>query len=237
MSCASSNGGGGRSSARIAPLGRVGECLAPYRQGMRSVETAEKLVAEKEPGATFFAVTDGVLAASKVYRGRGRQIMGFFYPGDLVLPGLPRTAWTTSVHALTRARLEVFPLDAVCGGCGIESDLGYNLLEVACRELSRRWEAAMRFRGLSVYGRVAVFLLDVGQRLGAAQGRGLVIPLPMTRAEIASYLGLRTETVCRVFSKWNRGGLITLKGPRIVEVQDLADLEILIEESGIRTAV
>jgi CRP/FNR family transcriptional regulator len=95
----------------------------------------------------------------------------------------------------------------------------------------------MRFRGLSVYGRVAVFLLDVGQRLGAAQGRGLVIPLPMTRAEIASYLGLRTETVCRVLSKWNRGGLITLKGPRIVEVQDLADLEILIEESGIRTAV
>jgi CRP/FNR family transcriptional regulator len=203
---------------------------------MRSVEAAGKLVAENEPGVAFFAVADGVLVASKAYPGRRRQIMGFFYPGDLVLPGLPRTAWTTSVRALTAARLEVFPLEAVSGGCRIESDLGYGLFEVACRELSRRWEAAARLRGLSVDGRVAVFLLDVGRRLGTAQGRGLVIPLPMTRAEIASYLGLRTETICRVFSRWNRGGLITLNGPRIVEIQDLADLEILTEDGGTQGA-
>lgn len=232
---ASSNGGSGK--ARPPPLSGAGEGPPRASEGPLSLKAGARLVDEHEHSDLFFAVIDGTLAASKACLGGGRQILAFFYPGDLILPGMPGAAWTVSVHALTRTRLEVYARDSVRDACHADADLGYSLFEAACRELSGRLEAAGRLRGLSAEGRIASLLLDTGRRLGIRQGRVLTIPLPMSRVEIASYLGLRVETVSRVLSAWRRDGLITLKNPRMVEVQDLAQLDILVEDSRTRNAV
>lgn len=221
----------------MTALSGAGRSLRQAREGVLNLKAAGWLVREHERSDSFFAVIDGTLAASKAYSGGGRQILAFFYPGDLILPTLPGVAWTVSVRALTGARLEVYARDAVREACRAEADLGYGLFEAACRELSERLEAAGRLRGLSAEGRIAALLLDTGRRLGIPQGRGLAIPLSMSQVEIASYLSLRPETVTRVVSRWRRTGLITLKEPRMVEVHDLAQLEILAEDRRIQNAV
>ena len=76
--------------------------------------------------------------------------------------------------------------------------------------------------------RVAAFLLDFAERLDAGAtssgGHPVDLLLPMTRADIGSYLGLELETVSRTLSKLQREGAIGLNG-RQVRIVDRAMLE------------
>ena len=55
----------------------------------------------------------------------------------------------------------------------------------------------------------------------------------MTRAEIASYLALRTETVSRIMARWRRQGLLELEGRSRVVIQDRPALAAMIWDSNV----
>jgi CRP/FNR family nitrogen fixation transcriptional regulator len=59
---------------------------------------------------------------------------------------------------------------------------------------------------------VARFLLDMGER----PRRGTSLELPMSRHDIADYLGLTIETVSRTLTRFQGLGLIELEGARLV---------------------
>ena len=80
-------------------------------------------------------------------------------------------------------------------------------------------------------GLPAVFL-DLGLRLGEQRGPCLNITLPMRRAEIASYLGLRSETLSRVMTRWKTEGLLNLEGLRVMSFPDVRRLEALAHNRG-----
>jgi CRP-like cAMP-binding protein len=56
-------------------------------------------------------------------------------------------------------------------------------------------------------GRLLVFLQDLSDRMG----QGDRVPLPMSRYDIADYLGLSSETVSRIFTKLKRSGVVALE--------------------------
>ena len=62
--------------------------------------------------------------------------------------------------------------------------------------------------------RVAAFLLEMSERQGGLRQ----VELPMSRLDIADYLGLTIETVSRVFSKLKHRGVIRLPSLRSVEI-------------------
>ena len=74
--------------------------------------------------------------------------------------------------------------------------------------------------------RIAAFLLNMSQRLGARGYSAMEFHLRMTREEIGSYLGLKLETVSRAFSRFHADGLITVdqKFVRIVDLQGLKNI-------------
>ena len=74
--------------------------------------------------------------------------------------------------------------------------------------------------------RLAVFLLDLSQRYQARGLSSCEFLLRMTRAEIGSYLGLRLETVSRLFSRFQREGLTQVEGQRVT-LLDLVALSLL----------
>ena len=67
--------------------------------------------------------------------------------------------------------------------------------------------------------RLAAFLLDLSQRYQARGYSSCEFVLRMTREEIGSYLGLKLETVSRLFSRFQREGLIQVQG-RVVKLLD-----------------
>ena len=73
--------------------------------------------------------------------------------------------------------------------------------------------------------RVAAFLLEMFER----RDRRKALDLPMSRNDIADYLGLTIETVCRVLSGFRRNGIIAIPMPYHIELRDRKVLEALCE--------
>ena len=209
------------------PVARMRKRLAEVKSIDCSLGPAETLVAEEDPSRALFVVDEGVLSGARTYPGAGSQILSFFYPGDMILPGTPEAPWAMSVAATSRARVALYPFVDVYRACRAQPEFACDLFDAACYELWRRWETLGRVRGLPVDGRFAAFLVDAGKRLGSRRGQGLCVPLPMSRVEIASYLGLRTETVSRAVTRWRKKGLIRLEDRRVIVVPNLAQIEAL----------
>jgi CRP/FNR family nitrogen fixation transcriptional regulator len=73
--------------------------------------------------------------------------------------------------------------------------------------------------------RLASFLLEVAERRDTPRA----VDLPMSRYDIADYLGLTMETVCRAFSAFKHDAVIALPTPQRVELRDRETLESLCE--------
>ena len=78
--------------------------------------------------------------------------------------------------------------------------------------------------------RLAVFLLNLSQRYRERGYSATEFVLRLTREDIGSYLGLKLETVSRLFSRFQREGLVQVQG-RVVKLLDRASLKHLVEGS------
>jgi len=103
---------------------------------------------------------------------------------------------------------------------------GHNVHRLLSQECSRVQELNLVVGTLCAEGRLAVFLLDLSQRYQARGFSSCEFLLRMTRAEIGSYLGLRLETVSRLFSRFQREGLTQVEG-QLVRLLDLVALSLL----------
>lgn len=73
--------------------------------------------------------------------------------------------------------------------------------------------------------RVTLFLVDMASRIGRPVGQSLYFELPMTREDIADYLGLNTETVSRVFSRLKKSRLVQFPSRSAIAIPDPKALE------------
>jgi CRP/FNR family transcriptional regulator len=85
----------------------------------------------------------------------------------------------------------------------------------------------LQLGSMSAKERLAAFLVNLSQRYRARGYSPTEFVLRMTREEIGSYLGLKFETVSRLFSRFQQQGLIQVRG-RAVKVLDLAALTQLL---------
>lgn len=104
-----------------------------------------------------------------------------------------------------------------------DNDLSSELLPMALKGLVRAQEHLLVLGRQNAIERIAAFLADIAERQGGLR----LIELPMSRTDIADYLGLTIETVSRVFSRLKQKGVIRLPGLRSVEIvkwQSLHDM-------------
>ena len=73
--------------------------------------------------------------------------------------------------------------------------------------------------------RVCLFLVDMAWRTGRETPEGWRVRLPLSRVDIADYLGLNPETVSRIFGRMKRARLVTFLSPTEVLVPDLEALQ------------
>ncbi len=111
-------------------------------------------------------------------------------------------------------------------------EVGKSLLVAAMGELDRKNNQVMMLGRKRAEERVASFLLVLSDRARARGDAPDRLRLPMSRAEIADYLGLTTETVSRAFTLLREQGLIRLPKPQELEVRDFAALGEIAAGSG-----
>jgi CRP/FNR family transcriptional regulator, anaerobic regulatory protein len=184
---------------------------------------SEVLVREDEPASNLFNITAGAVKLYKLLPDGRRQVLGFLFKGDFLGVGR-RDRYGFTAEALSPVKLCRFPrrkfmqiLDA-CPGFERE------LLCRASSELSAAQEQMLLLGRKTARERIASFLMAVSARMQRIGAQADQLHLPMTRTDIADYLGLTTETVSRVFSDLRRQGRIHLTGVGVVHLLDAAAL-------------
>ncbi len=196
-------------------------------EGMLSpvnLEANQTLMSEGAARLRVYSLTSGILRLSNHLSDGRRQITGFVYPGDYL--GLADgRAYSQTAEAVTPAQLCSFPvkqMDALMERYPKVKDRLYALTREA---LARARESQILLGRLAPVEKVASFLLFCARRAELAGKPPERVDLPMTRTDIADYLGLTVETVSRSFTKLKSQNLIQLPDPHRVEIVDLSTLE------------
>ncbi len=184
------------------------------------------LVREGDAAEHLFNITSGSVRVYKLLPDGRRQIVGFLFAGDFL--GLATgDRYAFSAEALEPVTVCKFRKSAYRKLLVELPDLEAALLERASHELAAAQEQMLLLGRKTAQERFATFLLDLAARVARSGGEANMARLSMTRAEIADYLGLTTETISRVTSKLKTSGVIRLMSQseiRIVQPDRLADL-------------
>jgi len=187
------------------PKGPLGLMGAPMRFA-RNIE----IYGEDEPAEYLYQVISGAVRTYRVLGDGRRQIGAFYLPGDIFgVEAGDVHLW--SAEAISDAQVLVVKRNAVMARAEHEKDLARQLWTLTVRELQRMQEHSMVLIK-SAEERVAGFLLEIAAR-GAA---GAAVDLPMSRQDIADYLGLTIETVSRTITQLVQSGTIALETSRRV---------------------
>ena len=176
----------------------------------RRVKRGEALF---QAGAEFnavYAIRSGFFKTGLV-DGEGReQVTGFFMGGELIgMDGIGTGTYHGSAIALEDSEVCILP---------------YTLIEEMAREIVRDHGVMMLLGSMRAEERLATFLINLSKRFVRRGYSASDFHLRMTREEIGSYLGLKLETVSRLFSKFQDEELIEVE-QKHVRILDIAGLE------------
>jgi CRP/FNR family transcriptional regulator len=183
----------------------------------------EILVREGDPATNLFNITSGAVRVYKLLPDGRRQIVGFLFSGDFL--GLATgDRYAFSAEALSTGSACRFQKKSYRKMLVEQPDLETALLDRASHELQAAHNQMLLLGRKTAVERLASFLADLAARDRRAGGGGRVVQLPMTRAEIADYLGLTTETVSRVTSRLKTRGVIRLLSLHSLSIEKPAEL-------------
>ncbi|AZO73828.1 MAG: Crp/Fnr family transcriptional regulator [Mesorhizobium sp.] len=189
-------------------------------------EAGRELVSDVGSVDRFSNVLSGVVKLTKTLSDGRQQIVGLQFAPDFL--GRPfQTESTLTAEAATDVELCSFPRQTLERMMKEQPDLEHRLLEQKLRELdqSRDWMVALGRK--TAAEKIASFLLMIARNIDPAAGperRGASFDLPLTRAEIADFLGLTVETVSRQITRLRGENVIRVENNRRVMVDDIQRL-------------
>lgn len=195
-----------------------------------SVEIGQSFITEGDPADHFFNLTGGSAKLYKLLPDGRCQVTGFVQTGDFL--GLAAsTHYAFSAEALEPVQLCRFArgkFEALLRDCPA---MERRLRQLASHELVMAQEQMLLLGRKSARERVASFLLSRSRGCAHA-GTGERVLLPMTRTEIADYLGLTIETVSRTLSAFKTARLVAMHSPAELLVLDRKALDKLAAGGG-----
>ncbi len=199
--------------------------LNDFIEHRRPIRRSQYLYRAGAPLESLYAVNSGFLRTS-VSDSHGReQIIGFSMTGELVgLDAIGAGSYLCDSIALEDS--------SVCGihfsdfeklGLIIPA-LQQHLHRAMSTEITRDHGIMLLLGAMSAEERVIIFLLNISKRFSTRGFSGTYFRLPMTRRDIGSYLGLKLETVSRVFSHLNNIHLISINH-KSIEIKSIPKLQ------------
>jgi CRP/FNR family transcriptional regulator len=193
----------------------------------RRVKRGETLYRAGDAFNSLYAVRTGFFKSNVILEDGRDQVTGFHMPGEILgMDGIGTEAHTCNAHALEDGEVCVIPFARLEEVSREVRNLQHQFHKVMSREIVRDQGVMMLLGTMRAEERLAAFLINLSQRFVARGYSPSEFHLRMTREEIGSYLGLKLETVSRIFSKFQDQGLIAVqqKHIRILNTEGLKDL-------------
>jgi CRP/FNR family transcriptional regulator len=147
--------------------------------------------------------------------------------GDIIgMDGIGTERHGCEAVALEDTEVCALPFDRLEELARSVAPLQHNLHQFLSRDIGRDQNMMLMLGSMRAEERLAVFLLNLSDRYRRRGYSSTEIVLRMTREEIGSYLGLKLETVSRLFSRFQEEGLLQVQG-RVLKLLDLPALKQL----------
>jgi CRP/FNR family nitrogen fixation transcriptional regulator len=180
-----------------------------------------EIYGENERADYLYKVISGSVRTYKVLNDGRRQIGGFYLPGDLF--GLEiGNEHTFSAEAITDCKVLVIKRSALVALAAHDGGVAHKLWTMTAGELQRAQSHIMLLIK-TAQERVAGFLLEMSARASA----GNEVELPMSRQDIADYLGLTIETVSRTLTQLENAATIAVPSSRRIVLRNRGALSRL----------
>lgn len=185
-------------------------------------------IEEGEPANAFFNITAGTAKLYKLLPDGRRQITGFVGVGHFL--GLAVSAtYAFTAEAIEPVRYCRFSRPRLRALLDDFPAMEQRLLQVASNELVAAQEQMLLLGRKTARERLASFLMAQSRQGSACQAVRGRFALPMTRGDIADYLGLTIETVSRTLTKLRGEGMIEIPSSTEIIIRDHGGLENLAE--------
>lgn len=193
----------------------------------RRVNAGQHLFRTKDHFQTLTVVRSGFFKVYEMSAEGQEQITAFPMEGELMgLDAIGTGAHRGSAVALENSDVCDIPFATLEGLLVHLPRLQHQFHRLLSGEIANNHNLMAVLGTRNAEHKVAAFLLDLSERLEARGHSPLTIRLPMSREDIGNYLGLKLETVSRMFSKFRDDGLIVTEG-RKVFIRDLKALSLL----------
>ena len=177
-----------------------------------------EIYGDGEPADYLYKVVSGAVRTSKILADGRRQIGAFYVPGDIF--GLEAAdEHTSSGETIVESKVLVIKRSALVGRAARDNDVARQLWALTGRELARVQDHVLLLIK-TAQERVAGFLLEMADRGPNDEA----VELPMSRQDIADYLGLTIETVSRTLTGLESAATIALPSSRRVVLRNRAAL-------------
>ncbi|MFN4193280.1 MAG: transcriptional regulator FnrL [Tabrizicola sp.] len=198
----------------------------------RSFQAGQTIIWSGDRMEFVGSVVSGIATLTQTMEDGRRQMVGLLLPSDFVgRPGRATAAFdVTATTDLVMCCFRKKPFEELMA---VTPHVAQRLLEMTLDELDAAREWMLLLGRKTAREKIASLIAIIARRDAALHLRrpaaALAVDLPLTREEMADYLGLTLETVSRQINALKRDGVISLEGNRRVTI---TDIDRLMEEAG-----
>lgn len=195
------------------------------------VSKGETLYRLGDPLTAVYAVRFGTLKTHVSMEDGRSQVTGFYLPGEVVgLDGFETMHHASDATALEDTEVCIVRYSEIQTLSTSLPTLQHQFMRLMAREISQDQVMLITLGSMRAEERLAAFLVNLSERLSARGYSPSEFVLRMSREEMGSYLGLKLETVSRLFSRFAEAGLIQIR-QRHVKLVDIPGIKQIFSRS------
>jgi CRP/FNR family transcriptional regulator len=181
----------------------------PLQRGQDLFETGTKF-------SSLYAVRSGAIKAYHIDENGDEQVIGFFLPGEILgLDAIDTQVYVSSAKALETSAVCEIPFPQIEELSRDIHSLQSHMYRLLSREIRLDQELQMLLGKKTAEERIGAFLLNLSMRYEQRRLSSTRFRLPMARTDIGNYLGLAVETVSRVFTRFQKNGVLKVEGKEV----------------------
>ena len=183
----------------------------------------QNIFLQQDLSVNLFNITEGNIKIYQLLNDGRVQIIGFLYPGDF-FGSYKNGKYNYSADAIGDVRACVFDQKKLDEYIEKNMSLAKELLHLTSHELTLAQDRISVLGKFGATERLAKFIFNISEQRKRIGWKNNPISLPMTRQDIADYLGLTIETVSREFSKLKTSNIIKVLNTKQIFINDFEKL-------------
>ncbi|WJH41290.1 helix-turn-helix domain-containing protein [Aliirhizobium terrae] len=187
------------------------------RQPAEQLQPGQSLFFEGDDAKHVFELAEGALRIFRIIADGRRVITGFVYEGDLIGVSL-KGKYLYGAEAIVPTKVRRLTRRAFEAAVSESDELRSQVFERVCDEMAAAQDQMVLLSCKNAEERLCTFLVKHARRASFAGVAQALVQLPMTRQDMADYLGLTIETVSRTITKLAAKGVLGCVGRHSIKI-------------------